>query len=93
MRGLWLDGVPKPDRLCDHESWGFPCAMSQCIYMFLHQGSSPASHTRAADTQSEHAGLFPGMWFHCTKFLRGDELTLAYAVILSSAVVSQVSLP
>ena len=33
------------------------------------------------------------MWFHCTKFLRGDELTLAYAVILSSAVVSQVSLP
>ena len=32
------------------------------------------------------------MWFHCTKFLRDSELTLAYAVILSSAVISQVSL-
>jgi hypothetical protein len=37
------------------------------------------------------AGCFPGMWFHCTKFLRDAELTLAYAVILSSAVISQVS--
>ncbi len=32
------------------------------------------------------------MWFHSTKFLRDSELTLAYAVILSSAVISQVSL-
>lgn len=31
------------------------------------------------------------MWFHCTKFLRDSELTLAYAIILSSAVISQVS--
>ncbi|CAL5220999.1 g3114 [Coccomyxa viridis] len=36
------------------------------------------------------AGCFPGMWFHSTKFLRDSELTLAYAVILSSAVISQV---
>ena len=43
-------------------------------------------HTRGA-----HAGCFPGMWFHSTKFLRDSELTLAYAVILSSAVISQVS--